>query len=202
MSRYCALFALVMLCAFLGVTTTVRGGSTISDTVEANRRIFLPMIRKAVPPPPTPTPRPTAQPTAVPTPSYMLNAEESELFAAINAQRTKAGCPQLALTISLSKAARGHSLDMAVRNYFSHVGSDGSRPANRAANEGYTYNGSYEVIAAGQTTVAQVVTTWLNSTTHRNIILNCSLVDGGAGYVRDGDGNGYIHYWTVDFGAH
>jgi uncharacterized protein YkwD len=198
-SRYCALFALLTLCAFAGVTTTVRGGSHNPDTVvDANRRIYLPILRKAVPPP---TPTPTPRPTAIPTPSYQLNAEESALFAAVNAQRIRAGCAALQLNTSLAKSARSHSLDMAIRNYFSHVGSDGTQPATRAANEGYPYNGSYEVISAGQTTADQAVSAWITSKSHRAIILNCSLADGGPGYVRDTDGKGYGYYWTFDMGA-
>jgi uncharacterized protein YkwD len=187
-SRYRALFALLMLCALFGVTTTVCADPYSPDTVQAYRRILLPLILKPVPPPPPP-------------PSYTLNAQEAALFTALNAQRVKSGCPQLVLTISLSKAARSHSLDMAVRNYFGHTGSDGSRPATRAASEGYGYNGSYEAIAAGQETAAQVLTTWMQSKPHRDILMNCGLADGGVGFVLDTDGKGYEYYWTADLGA-
>lgn len=193
MSRCRALFALLTLCALFGVTP-VRGDPPAPEAVLRNRRILLPLILKPAPPPPPP-------PAPLLPPAYNLNAPEAALFTALNAQRAKSGCPQLALTTSLSKAARSHSLDMAVRNYFSHTGSDGSRPATRAASEGYTFNGSYEAIAAGQQSATQVLTTWMGSKPHRDILLNCALADGGVGYVLDTDGKGYKFYWTVDLGA-
>jgi uncharacterized protein YkwD len=186
-SRYRALFALLMLCALFGVTTTVRADPPSPDAIAGRRRILLPLIMRPVPPPAPP--------------SYKLNTQEAALFAALNTQRVASGCQPLVMTVSLAKSARSHSLDMAVRNYFGHTGSDGSRPATRAASAGYVYNGSYEAIAAGQTSAAQALTTWMQSQPHRDILMNCGLVDGGVGFVLDTDGNGYKYYWTADLGA-
>src|SRR3954465_9054674 len=57
-----------------------------------------------------------------------LNAEETALFNAINQKRAEAGCPALALNDNLAQAARDQGLDMAEHNFFSHTGSDGSKP--------------------------------------------------------------------------
>ncbi len=122
----------------------------------------------------------------------------------VNAHRANAGCPPLAIDPRLVAAAQGHSEDMAVNDFFSHTGSDGSRPWDRMEAEGYNWSRAAENIAAGYPTPEDVVAAWMNSTGHRNNILNCALVDTGVGYVHLADDTGnvnYHHYWTQDFGT-
>ncbi len=45
--------------------------------------------------------------------------------------------PPLAFHAALSNAARGHNNDMAANNFFSHTGSNGSQPGDRAVAAGY-----------------------------------------------------------------
>ena len=122
----------------------------------------------------------------------------------VNAHRANAGCPPLDIDPRLVAAAQGHSQDMATSDFFSHTGSDGSRPWDRMEAEGYNWSRAAENIAAGYPTPEDVVAAWMNSTGHRNNILNCALVDTGVGYVHLADDTGsvnYHHYWTHDFGA-
>ena len=52
-----------------------------------------------------------------------------------NQERLRNGCSvPLAVSPQLSAAARGHSRDMAVNNFFGHTGSDGSTLAGRIQN--------------------------------------------------------------------
>ena len=129
-----------------------------------------------------------------------INAEETALMAAINLKRAEGGCPPLELSESLAQAARDHGLDMATKNFFSHTGSDGSKPSARAQRVGYGFVGGFETLSAGQPTPEEAVDAWMNSQIHRNIILNCTLDDIGPSFVHDTDGDGYEFYWTVTYG--
>jgi uncharacterized protein YkwD len=116
-----------------------------------------------------------------------------------NAERAKAGCGSLRLDVHLRTAARGHSTDMAVHNYFSHTGRDGSDPGDRMAAAGYnTRRGWAENIAAGYPSPRSVMNGWMNSSGHRANILNCRLRALGVGVARASNGR---LYWTQDFGA-
>lgn len=130
-----------------------------------------------------------------------LNPEETTLFAEINLKRAEAGCAPLEQSSALAQAARDHGLDMASQNFFSHTGSDGSKPGVRAKRVGYEFLGGFETLSAGQPTPAEAVDAWMNSQVHRDILLNCTLDDAGVSFIHDTDGNGYEFYWTVALGA-
>jgi uncharacterized protein YkwD len=126
--------------------------------------------------------------------------QEAALFSGINAQRAQAGCPGLELSSSLAQAAHDHVLDMAQHNFFSHTGSDGSKPADRAKRDGYEHLSGFETITAGQDTPEAALAAWIGSQVHRDILLNCSLQDAGPGFVLDTDGNGFKYYWAMLLG--
>jgi uncharacterized protein YkwD len=163
-----------------------------------NRDTFLPLIRKAAEPIPTPTPRPTA--TATPQPNTTF---EQEVIRLTNVERAAHGCPPLVAEVHLMNAAEGHSTDMAVNDFFSHTGSNGSNPGQRMLAAGYPgFTQWAENIAAGYTTPAIVMNAWMNSAGHRANILNCTLEEIGVGYVYRNPDPGnvtYRHYWTQVF---
>jgi uncharacterized protein YkwD len=97
-------------------------------------------------------------------------------------------------------AARKHSKDMGVNNFFSHTGSNGSTPWQRIKNAGYVYTTAAENIAAGQTSPEAVVNGWMASTGHCQNIMKSTLKHLGTGYYYAGTST-YKHYWTQDFGA-
>ena len=102
----------------------------------------------------------------------------------------------------LVAAARGHSNDMAINDFFSHTGSDGSSPWDRIERQGYSLASGGENIAAGYSTPASVMDGWMNSPGHRANILNCGFTEIGIGYAYLADDTGsvnYHHYWTQDF---
>lgn len=130
-----------------------------------------------------------------------INQEETLLFAMVNTKRAEAGCAPVELSPNLAQAARDHGLDMAAHNFFSHTGSDGSKPAARAKRDGYQFVGGFETLSAGQLTPEEAIEAWMNSKTHRDILLNCSLDDAGVSFIHDTDGDGYEFYWTVTLGS-
>jgi uncharacterized protein YkwD len=123
---------------------------------------------------------------------------ESQLVALINSERTDQGLPSLAMNGALGSAARDHSTDMAINNFFSHTGSNGSTFWDRIISSGYSPSSGSENIAAGQGTPADVVASWMSSAGHKANILG-AYTDIGAGYAYCATSS-YGSYWTVDFG--
>ena len=142
-----------------------------------------------------------AGPAAAATPTTgtaATTAQEARVLLLVNRARAAARCPALKANAQLTRAARGHSLDMARRNYFAHTTPGGTTPWTRIAKAGYPRATLAENIAAGQPTADAVVKAWLNSPGHRRNILNCSLRSVGTGLATGGR---YGHYWTQDFGS-
>jgi uncharacterized protein YkwD len=125
-------------------------------------------------------------------------AFEAEVVTLVNAERTKAGCPAVAVDDRLTTAARAHSTDMAVRNYFTHNTPEGVEFATRITNAGYRWSGAGENIAKGQRTPTEVMSSWMNSAGHKANILNCGFKDLGVGVAADSTG---ALLWTQDFAS-
>lgn len=93
----------------------------------------------------------------------------------------------------LNEAARGHSLDMVERDFFDHTNPDGDSPGDRIDDLGYEWSTWGENIAAGQSTPAAVMQTWMNSPGHCSNIMNPAFDEIGLGY--------YEGHWTQVFGT-
>lgn len=131
----------------------------------------------------------------------------------VNQERTNHGCQPLQVSPQLSAAAQAHSQDMALNDFVSHTGSDGSTVGERLTRAGYDWRMAAENIAAGQDTAEAVVASWMSSSGHRANILNCALHDIGVGYYYQPDdlpnvrlsggqaGGPFRSYWTQDFGS-
>jgi uncharacterized protein YkwD len=130
------------------------------------------------------------------------NAYEMQVIALINNERLNAGLPALAMHPSLMTSARGHSTDMAVNNFMSHTGSDGSSAWTRMVRAGYVGRWGGENIYAGWSSGSpqDAVTWWMNSAPHRANILGVNYRDIGVGYAYC-IGSSYRNYYTVNFGA-
>lgn len=163
------------------------------------------------PTPPAPDPAPTPAPAPAPVPTDPSAAAfENEVLARVN-QRRGAGATcggtaypaigPLAMNENLRSAARGHSLDMATQNYFSHTSLDGRSFLDRMYAAGYSGPGPYaENIAAGYSTPADVVDGWMGSTGHCTAIMTGGFHVAGVGYAYAA-ASSYRYYWTLDFGG-
>jgi uncharacterized protein YkwD len=132
-----------------------------------------------------------------------------QALEAVNAARGKARhcgarsftpAPPLALDALLGNAAAAHARDMASRGRMSHEGSDGSTPQVRITRAGYPWRLAAENVAAGQTTVDEVIATWFASPGHCANIMNPELRQMGIALVFDAsspDGT----YWAQTFGT-
>ena len=91
---------------------------------------------------------------------------------------------------------------MADTDNFAHDGKDGSTVTSRIEAAGYQPASTWgENIALGQTTPAQVVSSWLGSDGHCSNIMNPAYKDIGVGYYPLQASNHTTPYWTQDFGG-
>jgi uncharacterized protein YkwD len=111
---------------------------------------------------------------------------------------SKPAVPALTLDTRLRCAARKHSKDMGVKNFFSHTSSDGSSFSQRITKAGYTWTAAGENISAGYATADAAVAGWMASTGHCNNIMNATFKHLGVGYYYNVNAT-YDHYWTQDF---
>ena len=99
----------------------------------------------------------------------------------------------------LQRAASVHSHDMAQNNYFSHDSLDGRAFTRRLTDAGYNYSAAGENIAAGDSTVEQVVKHWLNSPGHCVNMMNPTYREIGVACASNSSST-YGNYWTMDLG--
>ena len=170
---------------------------------QLDNQLYLPVVLNpaVTVPSPTPTPSPTPSPTPTPPPSNFAE----QVVTLVNVERAAVGCDPVTMHPQLNQAALAHSEDMALNDFFSHTGSNGSSVTDRMETAGYVnWWTAAENIAAGQTTPAEAMTSWMNSDGHRANILNCDFEDIGVGYYHHPDDGGsqvWYHYWTQVFGS-
>lgn len=133
--------------------------------------------------------------------AFAYDSEELAFLTLINNHRASKGLPGLTMSNSLYNSSENHSWDMASRDFFSHIGSNGSSFDQRIRAAGYTYN-TYlgENIAAGQVDAQSVFEDWLKSPSHNANMLSANFRAIGVGRVYD-SGSTYGWYWTTDFGG-
>jgi uncharacterized protein YkwD len=128
---------------------------------------------------------------------------EEQTLVLVNRERQKKDLPPLLMNHLLVEAARVHSADMACRNYFNHYGINGSSPFDRMRLAGYQMSYAGENIYAGpdeNNTPEVAVRLWMNSSTHRNAILNPNYTEAGVGYYFYKPAT-YDGYFTMDFAS-
>ena len=177
-----ALFALLIV--------AVGHAQPARPTAGARTTIYAPLIR---------------QPAA--SSSSVQNAEQQaiaqKVLDLVNIERAKANppCPPVTINESLTKAAQGHSQDMAVANFFAHANLGGVGPGDRARATGFTGLVG-ENIAAGYSTANAVMNSWMTSTLgHRENILNCNYREIGIGYYYQVNDQNNIFIGTSSQGS-
>ncbi|MCL1468286.1 CAP domain-containing protein [Argonema galeatum A003/A1] len=121
-----------------------------------------------------------------------------------NSFRAQNGLPPLTMNPQLNASAQAHTTDMALNDYTSHTGLNGSNIGDRALAAGYRSPFVGENIAWGFPTPEAAVNWWMNSPGHRANILNPDYRDIGVGYyfLANDTGNvNYNYYWTQNFGS-
>lgn len=125
-----------------------------------------------------------------------LLAVENQVIQLVNQERQRRGLPALVRNWELCRVARFKSQDMRDRGYFEHTSPTYGDPFRMMQNFGIHFTAAGENIAAGQPTAYEVMRSWMNSTGHRNNILNRGFTQIGVGFARGGK---YGYYWTQEF---
>lgn len=119
-----------------------------------------------------------------------------EMLAKVNQQRRSAGLAELSLSQELTKVANIKAEDMRDQGYFSHISPNYGSPFDMMKEFGISYRTAGENIAKGQKNVEAVMNGWMNSSGHRENILNAKYTHLGVGYCIDNAGN---PYWVQMF---
>ena len=142
----------------------------------------------------------TQQQAAVPQDDGLLTLLERQVLTNILAERRIAGIRGTLLeeNEALKATARGHSLDMASRSYFSHINPEGQGPLERHRKRVTFVQGRIgeniwsSELPPGQdpnlsALARRSVTGWMNSPSHRDLILDSkmSLVGVGAAFTDE-----------------
>jgi uncharacterized protein YkwD len=135
------------------------------------------------------------------------DSEELQFLRLINEYRQENGAGPLLLSDTLAVAAEHHSKDMAEYDFFAHNTEAssyyrvGSKPWDRMAAEGYTYNTIRgENLATGTETAEESFEAWRESPSHNAAMLDDRYRVIGIARVYEPDGN-HVWYWTTDFGG-
>ncbi|MEM7481769.1 MAG: CAP domain-containing protein [Acidobacteriota bacterium] len=121
---------------------------------------------------------------------------EQQLLEAVNQARWDNGqLAPLKGNAALDTASENHSQAMAQRNFFGHCDLDtGTDHGDRATAAGYPWSSVAENIAAGQDTIADLMSDWLASPGHRNNILSTSYREVGTGYFFQAGDLGNVRF--------
>lgn len=169
----------------LAVNPELDPGSLEIGQVVAIPVIFAP--RKPTPVPPSNRPvGPTSTP--MPPPSMMAGLQQ-EMVNAINAQRVNFGLSPYRVDNGLTEVALAHAQDMVVRGYLAHTSPNGLSPRDRLVNYGFTNLAKVGENIQRNTrprdsAVEEAVTWFMNSTVHRNGLLNSEYNQIGVGAVE------------------
>ena len=118
----------------------------------------------------------------------------------INAYRQKKGLRALSVDVKLTKAAKGHSRDLARWDRISHYGSDGSNPWDRVKRSGYNARLAAENVGTGQNTIEEVFKGWQKSPGHNKNLLLADAKHMGLALVHDPKTE-FKTFWTLVVGA-
>ena len=179
-----------------GTTKVVQKGSNGSQTITykktykngkliSTKKVSTKVTKKAV-----------NQITKVGTKETTASKYAAEVLRLVNEERKKANVAPLKNSSNLAAVAVAKSKDMRDKNYFAHTSPTYGTLAQMAKKFNISYTRLGENIAAGQSTPAAAVKSWMNSQGHRDAILDDRYTHIGIGYAAGGSRS---HYWTQLF---
>ena len=133
---------------------------------------------------------------------------EAAVACLVNGERSERGLVAVERAGALEAAARRHAADMVARRYFAHVSPTGGTVDKRARRAGYLTAPCWVVgedlgwAPPDAATAQAVVDAWMDSPSHRAVILDPSFRDIGIGLVdRAPVGNGPGATFVLELGA-
>lgn len=125
-----------------------------------------------------------------------VTEQEWEVLRIVNEERVSRN--KLPLTTFSGLQTIAHLRSQEIVEYFSHTRPNGNQWHTAFSENGLSYSYAGENIAAGQTTPASVMQSWMNSQGHRENILSDDFMHVGVGrtYLNSSE---YRYYWTQLF---
>jgi len=121
-----------------------------------------------------------------------------QVLQLVNLERAEAGLTPVVRNTALSKMAGEYACRMIEGAFFGHKdAASGAGPLERAISSRYSFHAIGENLAAGQETAAEVMKVWMESPSHRDIILDPLWKDAGIAVRLGGE---YAIYWVQEFG--
>jgi hypothetical protein len=91
--------------------------------------------------------------------------------------------PSLVISSILNDVAIAHARDMAVNEYYSHIGLDGSKVSDRAKRAGYLSKFVSENNNIGPETIERAISDWTMSPDHCRNLMQSDVTEMGIGYA-------------------
>lgn len=132
-------------------------------------------------------------PTTVAADDTTISDAEKQLVDLLNKDRTDLGLVPVRVDARLMAIARGRSVDMATKGYFSHTQPDGKNVFDILKAKGITWYNAGEIIAYNTYPELNVATgvanwQWMNSPGHKAIVVSTSMNYVGVGIAVDANG--------------
>ncbi len=113
----------------------------------------------------------------------------------VNAARSNAGLNAVTVSGHLTVVAGSYSRVQAAQGHISHTGPDGSHIGDRLSRGGYNWSICGEDLAAGPSNPDQVFNMWMNSPSHRDVILKAGVREIGLGWTQRS--GAMSNYWVL-----
>jgi uncharacterized protein YkwD len=171
----------------IGLTDSANvSGETISrsDTALVIRKGMEQKEHKANGAGTTPTPTQTPTPTETPnTDTMTIDEMKAEIVRLVNIERVNAGLPEFEVSDDLMTSAQIKADDMIENNYFSHTSPVHGTPSDLIKK--HTGVVGAETLALRPETPSEVFIGWMNSSSHKAIILSTKYTHIGIGITQD-----------------
>lgn len=105
------------------------------------------------------------------------------LVSMTNSARSENGLGTLSTNAALTSAAYAKAQDILAQDYFAHNSPDGRTPWDFINASGYTYAYAGENLGIGYSDASELFTAWMNSSTHRENILNANYREIGIAVI-------------------
>ncbi|MFQ5490645.1 MAG: CAP domain-containing protein [Phycisphaerae bacterium] len=125
------------------------------------------------------------------------DALAAEAVPLVNQQRTSAGVAALAVDPVLTQVAQDFAEQMIAEGFATHENPvTGERVGDRLNSAGYVWTSAGENLNFGQCTASQSVNEWVDSSAHRDILMNPIYTETGMGLAQGGPER---MYWVQVF---
>jgi uncharacterized protein YkwD len=131
-----------------------------------------------------------------------LDRAERKVIRLVNRIRVRHGLRRLKTSRRLARAASEHTGDMLARDFLSHASSDGTGMAQRVRRyTGARWVGENIAVVSGRATASRAVRMWMQSPSHRAVLLSPSGRRIGVGQRRGRLGRARRAVFTADLAS-